>query len=607
MATGYTHTKSVLDAVAFLEYICKTLPTAVSVANGDGVTVTITFSAALSAAQQSTLTSLVAAYADPVVGAFDQMSLSLYNNCSSPLAGGEVYTGLWEDVSRYASVVVSAISNVASATTGMQIQFGLTSAQSDVSRAYTLAAGAGTSVTLAVPGRWVRVLYTNGPVAQASFALQLRSSVAQVTTAVDGQTAVTDDTESQLTRNLNMGRLDIGTYVPVRMDEDRRMRVRTAADSSLAAFSASSPLVQASFQYGIDEREVAIAAAAAGSVTAGEGRASVSSGAAEDSSASLTTTRYAATGVGRTARALVSVAFGAGTPGSTQICGVGTQQEGLFVGYTGAVFGVAVRCGGQDTWISSTTFAVDRIDGTGPSGIVLDPTVGNVFQIAYDCTGYGSASFALCPSAASSVPEAVVMHRLSFGGAAGLPSPQLDSLPMMASCSNAANASAVVITVASMAAYSDGVSLGRSGALQSAETSRTVAAGQFVPLLTLSPSSTFRSVTNFRSLALRSLHVAADGSRGNVIVALFEGAELTGASFADVDAAASCAQADSSAAAVSGGTMRYCSAVASSGDRYLDLADQDIRLSPGMSMTVACKLTSAAAASTVTACLVWCE
>ena len=46
-----------------------------------------------------------------------------------------------------------------------------------------------------------------------------------------------------------------------------------------------------------------------------------------------------------------------------------------------------------NTFITSGSFNVDRLDGSGPSGMTLDPQKGNVYQIAYQYLGYGNAFF----------------------------------------------------------------------------------------------------------------------------------------------------------------------------------------------------------------------
>lgn len=50
---------------------------------------------------------------------------------------------------------------------------------------------------------------------------------------------------------------------------------------------------------------------------------------------------------------------------------------------------------GQNNWTYQQDFNIDKLDGTGPSGIVLDPTKLNVFQIAFRWLGAGEIRYAI--------------------------------------------------------------------------------------------------------------------------------------------------------------------------------------------------------------------
>ena len=48
-----------------------------------------------------------------------------------------------------------------------------------------------------------------------------------------------------------------------------------------------------------------------------------------------------------------------------------------------------------DTWTPQASFNIDKLDGTGPSGMIIDPTKFNVYQIDFRWLGAGIISFAL--------------------------------------------------------------------------------------------------------------------------------------------------------------------------------------------------------------------
>lgn len=48
---------------------------------------------------------------------------------------------------------------------------------------------------------------------------------------------------------------------------------------------------------------------------------------------------------------------------------------------------------GISTFISQSSFNIDRIDGTGPSGFIVNPQKGNVYQVGFQYLGFGNAFF----------------------------------------------------------------------------------------------------------------------------------------------------------------------------------------------------------------------
>lgn len=65
-----------------------------------------------------------------------------------------------------------------------------------------------------------------------------------------------------------------------------------------------------------------------------------------------------------------------------------------------------------DLFIPQSSFNGDKLDGTGASGITIDPTKGNVFQISVQYLGYGSISFAVEGAASGNNPDFVTFHTL---------------------------------------------------------------------------------------------------------------------------------------------------------------------------------------------------
>jgi len=93
------------------------------------------------------------------------------NTTTTPLGSGATFTGVWQDCLEYQEVNVSVDTDQNSATNGLVIQWsadGETIADTDVFSVY---ANAGTNYTPNPAFRYVRIVYTNGSVAQTRFNL----------------------------------------------------------------------------------------------------------------------------------------------------------------------------------------------------------------------------------------------------------------------------------------------------------------------------------------------------------------------------------------------------------------------------------------------------
>ncbi|KAG5186452.1 hypothetical protein JKP88DRAFT_241061 [Tribonema minus] len=595
MSASYSNAKAVLDCSTLLSYIKKTFPTATSATNADAVNVVVTFSAALTAPQQTTLTALIAAYVDPITGVVDTTNVSLYNTTSTALGVSGVFTGVWEDVSRYSSVSVSVLTNQSSVASGLSVQFGNLAAQADISKTFSVVANTPFTTTIPTPGKYMRIVYTNGTTLQTSFSLQTKLSVAQCSAIVDASSTVDDTTLALLTRNLNMGRLDKGTYVSVRADESSVIRTRSSRDTSLSANSGAVPIAQANFLYNINADVVSTTVVSTGTVTYATGCAAVATAALASSSAIVATRRYVSCGVGRAVRIVVSCAFATGTANSTQLCGMGSVDNGVFFGYNGTAFGVLVRNATVDAWTAASAFNVDKLNGTGASGLTIDPTKGNVYVIVIDGTGFGTITFGIASTPTSSTTDIIVAHRIAFGNSSTATGLRIPCGPLMAQAVNTTNTSVLTMRVAGLAAFADGPSSHIVGRQRAIEIAPTISTTSYVPVMSLFDKTTFQSVNNYSSAVLQSISVASDGTKGSVILTIYDSPALTGASYADISANTSACQLDTSATSLTIGAAAalYSTCIHCSGSSMFDLTPFDIRIAPGQWVTIAARCSAA--------------
>ncbi|WP_051412133.1 carboxypeptidase-like regulatory domain-containing protein [Halonatronum saccharophilum] len=130
-------------------------------------------------------------------------------------------------------------------------------------------------------------------------------------------------------------------------------------------------------------------------------------------------------------------------PGNASECGIavrlpdnptGNQEArwGYFDDYNGAYFGIddnglfiAIRREGNDNKIYRDDWNFDKVDGTGPSGLELDLSRGNIFQILYTCYGYGVTVFKTLLVGDNNIQQSITLHRFKPNGQTTFGDPNL--------------------------------------------------------------------------------------------------------------------------------------------------------------------------------------
>ena len=123
-----------------------------------------------------------------------------------------------------------------------------------------------------------------------------------------------------------------------------------------------------------------------------------------------------------------SAQFGMGVripsaPSGSQFCAWGyletnisgttiTPQNGFYFSYNSTSLYVNIANNGTVTQYAQSQWNTDRLDGTGPSGITLDPSRGNIYQVDFTWYGYGTIEFIVnVPNPYTFINEHVVVHR----------------------------------------------------------------------------------------------------------------------------------------------------------------------------------------------------
>ena len=585
-------TKSVQRNDLLFQYVQNSFPTLTDVSN-DNTTLHFTF-ADNQTANAAVLQTLLNNYVDPILDKVDSTSsLSVFNSTAAALAANATYTGSWEDVSVYATVRVLVAPSTSTGT--LTVQFGILSKQVDTTFVYNITGYQ--NIAVGRSGRYMRLTYTNGTTNAASFNIATYLTVFEV--SASGSTlptgsmsdVLTDRSNVLVSRAINTGRYGAQQYGTLRMNEQNELRVNMPRNFQRLSAGVSFPVFQNNYTYNLNTDQNTTAVTGSGTVSWSNGVVNVSTGASASSSAVLATYRYARAAAGDCISILFSCAFSAGVAGNTQIAGGGYINNGLFVGYNGANFGVMYRNAGVDTWVPQTSFSSDALDGSGKSGVVLNPRNGNSYMVQYDAMGFGMVVFSLL------VPRGqIVMHVLNFnsGSSLGLSNPQF---PCTAVSTNTTNTTNVTINVSAFSMFSDASPHPKWLFRRSIDVvNRSITSTSFVPLLCLYNKATFNGQINtgtiqFIAITLNTVFNGQTLSHQNsaVLLNVIEFPVLTGAVFTDYNTNNSILQTSTTATAVSGGNTVF-EMVVQDGAGASELTSHDIVISPGATMCIAVKL-----------------
>ena len=235
-----------------------------------------------------------------------------------------------------------------------------------------------------------------------------------------------------------------------------------------------------------------------------------------------------------------------------------------------------------ESFTPQSTWNIDKLDGTGPSGFVADWTKGNVFQVRYQYLGYGNAFFGVeNPLTGQFQPVHMVINA---GRRTGVVMQNPNGL-LMWEVQNRGSGTGVTLRGASAAAFLEGIEK-YYGQEHAAYASRTITAATETAALSIRPANVFAGRFSTKQIFPLRVSVAADGTKP-VVVNIYKNLSLTAAQFLPNNAT-SVALKDSAATGFSttGSTLIYSFTVAKTGQDTQDLAQFNAFLSMDEILTV---------------------
>lgn len=241
---------------------------------------------------------------------------------TTTLAANASYTGTGEDVSAYAEIVVFAYSTLDSAGSGLSLEFSTNNVDWDKTVKYTTQAELSRTLSTPVFAKYFRIIYTNGSVGTATVRLQVIYHTTKSITPLNevGDTVV----------NVSNISSSFGELHAVQLQ----------------------PLVELDFIYGVNSNQINTISRSTGSQviasTTNRSHLEITAGASDNSLAQLSSIDTANYRPGQGIDIRFTSVFDTPVSDTTQLVGVGSEDDGYFFGYNiDKQFGVLRRFGGK--------------------------------------------------------------------------------------------------------------------------------------------------------------------------------------------------------------------------------------------------------------------
>ncbi len=282
--------------------------------------------------------------------------------------------------------------------------------------------------------------------------------------------------------------------------------------------------------------------------------------------------------------------YGTGIVNNNQLVGIGNAQDGFFFGYNGLAFGILQRSSSSgslvDTWTAQTAWNVDKMDGTGTSGITLNPQTGNIYKIQFQWLGFGVINFFITNPNDGTL---ILVHRILWPNAHTTSSTLNGSMQLYAQNINTSISTGTTLKICSMAAFVEGV-LSPIENVRNAfvtTTGRAAPAASITNILAIQNKTTFNGVTNQVPIFLNAISLVATAT-ANARIDLYLNPTLSGAlTFTDINASTSVVAQSTTSVTVTSGKLLISFYVDATSSVIFDLESYNIFLNPGDVLVIA--------------------
>jgi len=210
---------------------------------------------------------------------------------------------------------------------------------------------------------------------------------------------------------------------------------------------------------------------------------------------------------------------------------------------------------------------IDKMDGSGSSGMILNPQLGNIYQAAFDYLGYGGIVMSIeDPQRSKPIP----VHVVRYANANVDPLFYSTVFPLQWAVASVGSTTPKTMKALSGGMFIQGKLSEIYGSRYSMRSSKTAIPTTGAPLLSITPKLVFNGRPNFTKCEPLFFSVGVEGTKP-VEVILVKGASLTGAVWSSVSDEESITLFDTSATAYTGGELVASFVLGKSDSFSLDL------------------------------------
>jgi len=273
------------------------------------------------------------------------------------------------------------------------------------------------------------------------------------------------------------------------------------------------------------------------------------------SSASLRTNTYYKYQAGYTQLGTLSVVHSnTGSLNQFREWGYYEDSDGLFFRLSGSALGITERSSVSglivDNFITQSSWNRDPMNGSGSSGVILDVSKGNLYEIEVQWYGVGTTRYFV---------DNVFVHESAHANKLSVPYMRTAQLPLQAKIYNNGISTAGSMDVVCGRVAAQGQVNDPQQWLYAARTPNPVLIGlTAAPVLSIRPKALYNSIPNRMWCLPKRLTVGTDGY--SILFQIVMGATLSGSNFVSA-AAASGVEYDVSATSYTGGEIIYADTI----------------------------------------------